>query len=345
MAGVWLPAVLLVFTSLFAGAVEPMRVAQQNNITIVFPPELESLARETIARTQHDIVALAPHLPNPPDKLRIILCSTTEQFAVHAGKYGKARVGGVAKSEEGLIVLKAPRLQRLRGEYWNVLTHELAHILIARNTDVFNVPRWLNEGVAMMLSGDWSSWTNTFSVGWMQMNGRILPLWYLDMAFEEPGHETVFSEAYSQGLDMTKFLRKHLGEEKFWALIRGMKSLPFEEAIVAHGGMSPGEFYEAWRGTLWKTALATSILSGFTGFQLATILVLLAYWRLRRKNKRILRRWEMEESLIGPGPGHFRPTPDTPWDEVVEEEDLEEDEYYDDEEEDEEDDNDKSWRI
>ena len=323
----------LMLASLFADAVEPMRVAQYGIITIVHPPELEDLARKTVERAQSDIIALAPHLPVPPAKLRIILCSTPEQFAVHAGKYGKARVGGVAKSEEGLIVLKTPRLQQWGGEYWNVLTHELAHVLLACNTDIYNVPRWLNEGIAMMLSGDWSTWTNSFTVGWMQLQGRILPLWYLDMAFEEPGRETAFSEAYAQGLDMTRFLHTTLGEKKFWAMVAAMRDVPFEEAIAVQGGMSPGAFYDAWTATLWKTALLTSFLSGFTGFQLATILVLLAYWRLRRKNRRILRRWEVEDALAGlgrenaPQEAEWRELPDeTEWFDDDGEEVLEDDE-------------------
>jgi len=104
-----------------------------------------------------------------------------------------------------------------------------------------------------------------------------------------------FGDAYAQSLSMTRFLMKRLGEEDFWALVYALDTMTFGEALQRYAGLAPREFWEAWRRSLWRIALVSSIVSGLTLFQVMAILTVMAFFRKRRRGKRILREWEDED--------------------------------------------------
>ena len=64
--------------------------------------------------------------------------------------------------------------------------------------------------------------------------------------------------------------------------------------------MSPAQFWDAWRGQLWKIALVSSLVSGFSAFQVMAILTVVAYFRKRWRGLRKMREWEEEEAWDTP---------------------------------------------
>jgi hypothetical protein len=54
-------------------------------------------------------------------------------------------------------------------------------------------------------------------------------------------------------------------------LVRALKTTDFDEALPALTGLTPGVLYKSWRDSLWKVAVITSIVSGFSAFQLMAI--------------------------------------------------------------------------
>lgn len=246
-------------------------------------------------------------LPAGEKPIRVIMSHTLQEFFRYAGPYTQPGVGGIAQSHAGLIVVKAPRLQQRRRDYPGMLRHELVHVLLARNTRPENLPRWLNEGIAMVLAREhrWGSW---YRVARMYTQGRLFSYRELEFVFADASTELEFGDAYAQSLSMTRTLMDYLGEERFWVLIRLLDRVPFDEALQTQAGLTPDEFSERWQKSLWKLALIVFIVSGVSLFQVMAFLVLVAYWRKRRSRKRILRAWEEEEQ---------EPVYVT-WDEVVE---------------------------
>jgi len=173
------------------------------------------------------------------------------------------------------------------------------HVLLARNVDLVNVPRWLNEGLAMHLSGEYR-WSTSFAVARMYLQEQIIPLRNLNFAFAAPRSDWEFSNAYAEAHSLTKFLYDKLGDEDFWRLVAALKTEHFEDALPRYSKWTPDSLFDAWERSLWKVALVSSTVSGLTIFQLAALLTVLAYWRRSRRARATLRQWEDEEEFESP---------------------------------------------
>jgi hypothetical protein len=224
----------------------------------------------------------------------VLVCGTSEEFARVAGRYSEPNVGGIAKPDESFIAVKAPKLMRGLYDFDGTLRHELVHVLLARNYNVDELPRWLNEGIAMVLARE-HRWNSVYHVGIMYLQGRLIHYRELTWVFHEPGREMEFGNAYAQSLLMTRYLMERLGEDAFWELLSDLDSMRFGQAMQKHLEMIPPEFLDAWRRSLWKMALGVSVVSGIGLFQIGALLLILAYLRKRRRGGRVMRRWEAEE--------------------------------------------------
>ena len=240
------------------------------------------------------LLRYSSRLPAGPDPIQVHICQTREEFYELFGGSRARRVEGFARSREGIIVLKAPRLLGTNSDYAGIARHELLHVLLARNTNPDNLPRWLNEGIAMTLSRE-GRWGAMISMARIYTGRRVIEYKDLPHVFSAPGNETVFGDAYVQSLSMTRYLQSQIGEERFWAIVGGLQSQAFEEALHAQTGVSLEEFFDAWRSTLWRTALVSSIVTGLSIFQVAAILLVVGYFRKRARNRRIVQTWDEED--------------------------------------------------
>ena len=141
-------------------------------------------------------------------------------------------------------MVKAPYLRLPSGRnYAGTLRHELVHVLLHRNVGEDRIPRWFNEGLAMMLANEYACGA-PLSVARMYIERRIIPYSHLDFSLMAPGTETEFGDAYAQSLSMTRYLRNELGEETFWALIRDSGPMGFPDALRKHAGKSAVAFWQ-----------------------------------------------------------------------------------------------------
>lgn len=233
-------------------------------------------------------------LPPGREPIRLIIAHTHDQYMVYAKSFGSVRVSGLARSEEGLIVVKAPGLRYAREDYHGTLRHELVHVLLARNVNTGYLPRWLNEGLCMHLANEFY-WNSLFHVARMFAGGRIIPYKDLDMRFRDPGNEMEFGDAYAQALSMTRFLRKEFGEDAFWSIVLGTRDKLFARTLEEHARMTVLEFWDAYHKSLWKVALIGTLGSGSI-FGFPAILLVLAFIRKRFTNQKLLRQWAVEEA-------------------------------------------------
>ncbi|OQA27940.1 MAG: hypothetical protein BWY59_00934 [Verrucomicrobia bacterium ADurb.Bin345] len=204
-------------------------------------------------------------------------------------------MGGVTHSEDGVIVLRTPAQLSNPRLYDGVVRHELIHVLLARNTSLDHLPRWLNEGTAMHLSGEYR-WNTTFLVARMYLAGRLYSYDDLMLDFSAVKGERPFGNLYAQSLSMTAFLYDRLGEEAFWQLLYSLRDKDFPAALQETAGMTPHELWKAWHRSLWKVAVISAVMSGFGLFDFMALLVIVAYFRKRRHNRKVLDRWEQEEA-------------------------------------------------
>ncbi len=224
------------------------------------------------------------------DPIDVYLCSTLQEFYERGGNALGGRVEGFARGREGTIVIRTRDALGPSANYPAVLRHELLHVLIARNARAGTVPRWLNEGVAMLLSGE-GRWSNTFHLAKMYTSGRVIEYSELEGAFAAPGNETEFGDAYEQSFSMTRHLMRRIGDDTFWRVFRSKEVGDFATVLKQETGVKLERVYDEWRGSLWKVAVITAVISGIGVFQFGALLLIAAWWRKRRKARRIIQAW------------------------------------------------------
>lgn len=295
--GRWAAAACLCLWGVAATA-QPLRanpVLVEGIYHIEHPENEAQLARQSLAWLQEAEAEFAPRLPAGDDPIYIVIAGSLAQFDAIAGRLGDPSVGGIARAADSLIVIKSPNMQRQGHRYREVLRHELVHILLYRNTDTDNLPRWLNEGIAMMLAGE-HVWEGPSMIAMMYMRGQIMSYPDLQMVLAGSPGEMAFGHAYAQSLSMSRFLHNHLGEETFWELVLRHDEAIFPVLLLEYTGWYPYDFWEAWKRSLWAVALVVSLLSGFGIFQAAALLALLAWWRKRADRLRRLAAMEAAEA-------------------------------------------------
>lgn len=270
-------------------------VATHGFIHVKFEEPDRALAERAVRVLTEAVEKHKALLPRGEEPIFVAICPTKNEFERYAGPYGQPNVVGIAFPDKGIIAVKTPRILPPGSDIDGTLRHELIHVLIERNTDPANVPRWFNEGLAMSLSNE-HRWESTFYVARMYMDDRLIPLHELDLAFMAPGREGEFNGAYAQALSMTNYLRERLGEDRFQQLIRALDSKPFHKALEDIESIEYTEFYDAWRATLWRVAVIFGVVSGFSIFQVMAILAVVGYFRKRRQGKLRLAEWEQEEA-------------------------------------------------
>lgn len=237
---------LIGFALLLVGGICPSPAETFARVPFVvdFDAEDRDVAEDTLAYLEAAGAEFAPYLPLGEETVRVRIASSLNEFLGLSGTYAHVGVNGVTRASQSLIALKSPRLRTLGDDYRGTVRHELVHVLLHRNTDTAKLPRWLNEGVCMLLANE-LRWGSTLQVAQMHLSGQMIPLRELDRAFAMPGSDHQFGNAYAQALSMTRELRDQLGEDAFWAVVLGTKDETFAASLVTHGGMSPGEIGRA----------------------------------------------------------------------------------------------------
>ncbi|MBP8132462.1 MAG: hypothetical protein KA184_23020 [Candidatus Hydrogenedentes bacterium] len=260
---------------------------------IQFHPSDRATAEHALHVFDEAIAEFGHELPPGGEPVRVIIAHDIQTFSAYAQSFGGVEVSGLARSEEGLIVVKAPHLRYAHSDFRGTLRHELVHVLLARNTNPDYLPRWLNEGICMSLANEYY-WNSLFHIARMYVHNRIIDYEDLDMRFRAPGDEIAFGDAYAQALSMTRFLRDRFGDDVFWKIVRGTRTDVLGSALREHTGMTVRDFWMAYRASLWKIALIGMIGSGSV-FGFPAILLVIAYFRKRHTNRRLIAQWAREE--------------------------------------------------
>jgi len=308
---------------LFFGGTAWADVLDSPPFRIEFVKSDSALAERSAVVLQDALKGLQSKLPPGDEVITVIICHTIEEFTGYAGAFAPGRISGVAQSSRSLIAMKAPYLAvQGASEYEPTLRHELVHILLARNNLTVNMPRWLNEGLAMSLGRE-HGWNASFRVAQMYLEGQILTPRQLHVAFASSGSELEFGDAYAQSLSITRYLRKRLGEDAFWSLVTSLDDQTFSDALRDHEIDGIQVLWAEWQRSLWVLTIIFSVVSGFSIFQGAAFLTIWSYIRRRRMGKAKMNEWDREDGLDDSDPK----------DEYVEDEPYEWESYHDDDEE------------
>lgn len=204
-------------------------------------------------------------------------------------------VSGYALLSSGRIVLFPDRqVSYPHGSLEGLLLHELTHVFVMRVTGSRTGPRWFEEGIAMVASGERDLEDRAWGV-WMGLTATPTTLEDINRLFGE-GPPSV-QKAYLLSEALVRYLMTTLGPDvPRRILAERADGVPFEEAVQAVTGRSVLEFErDFWaQQTAWRRWIP--VMTSSTIIWVAIMLVAWAAFRKQRQRaSAVKRQWEKEE--------------------------------------------------
>lgn len=228
-------------------------------------------------------------LDAPGKDIRVLLAPESSPYARGAPAWVSGYTDGATTDAGSAVVILAERTPSYPdGGLEEVLAHEVAHVLIHRASGGRRVPRWFDEGVAMLAGRSWRLRDQT-ELAWGLLSGPRVPLWKLDDLFQ--GDRADVERGYALAGTLVQDLLERYGPAvPRIVLARLAQGDTFAEAMRGATGatlIDIGEAFYARQGTLkrWIPFLTSTAVLWFG----ISLLAIVAGVRKRR------RRAEMEE--------------------------------------------------
>ena len=255
-------------------------------------------AEATLTRISADLI----DLPKPM-AIEVRLVRRAEDIAAVAppGRGAPAYAIGVAYPDLGIITVALTRGGQTL-DAGSTLEHELGHIALGKALGD-KAPHWLHEGFAYQHAGEWS-WDRTETLAGMAWFGGIIELNELDRTF--PAQEMPANRAYAQSYDFVGYLsRRGRWEDTSddgdrWPFRRFLtivgQSGDLDRAARLAFGRSLHDLFEEWKTDLThRYMLAPVGLLGLALWVFCALLVVVAWWRKKRINRKRIAEWDEED--------------------------------------------------
>jgi hypothetical protein len=223
-------------------------------------------------------------LDAPGPDIRVVLAPESSPLARNV----PAWVSGYTDGISNVVVLLAERTPSYPdGGLEEVLAHEVTHVLIHRASGGRPVPRWFNEGLAMLAARSWRLRDETeLALG--VLSGPRVPLWKLDDLFQ--GDRRQVEHGYALAGTLVKDLLDRYGPGvPRIVLARLALGDTFEEAIRGATGatlIDVGEAFYARQASLKRwIPILTSTAALWFGI---SVLAIVAAIRKRRKRAELV---------------------------------------------------------
>lgn len=254
--------------------------------------------------------ALAQHAnvsgPNLARKLEVALGPLIEVYVAPTQEaFSKIQPGhppdwadGTAWPNHGLVFLRAPSLRTFTTTpLTTVLDHELVHIILGRAFSGRPVPRWLQEGVAEVYSGEVGPARASQVLATLSA-GELMPLDQLSRGF--PADAVGARVAYAQSVDLVTFLSQTYGPSTIPRLARAAAAgAGFSESLMVATGEDPRQVEQRWKArweSPWRKVLLLADMN--LVFAVVALFAGVGLYRVRRRTRQRLARWEEEERMM-----------------------------------------------
>jgi hypothetical protein len=175
-----------------------------------------------------------------------------------------------------------------------LVVHEVAHILVHRASRGAALPRWFDEGLAIVAAREWGI-EDRGRVALAVLGASLRSEGDLERAFRSEGPQVARAYAVS-GATVRALLRRFGTEMPARVVAAVAAGASFAAAFGSVTGVSPGDAVAAALGRerMWNTWVPLLTSSTF----LWMLITLLALWAIRRRRERdraIRASWELDE--------------------------------------------------
>jgi len=206
-------------------------------------------------------------------------------------------IDGFAVAEQDTVVLLPGRVVSYPHDSLGaLLRHEVTHVLLSRAAGGRELPRWFQEGVALLAARDLELGDRErLLVG--GITGVPPSTAALQRAFDGEGYsiETAYAIA---GALVQELVREHGREVVARIAAKAARGESFGAAFRVATGDSLSDFEAAfWRRFRWRYRWVPFLTSGATLWLGVTALALVAMARRRQRDAAMRARWEEEEQV------------------------------------------------
>lgn len=232
----------------------------------------------------------------PKEKIDVFIAADKKEFKQFQPENEKVPdwAVGVAFPSQNLMIL----LKKKNTGLAPVFRHELNHILLGQAfKGKGKVPRWLDEGLAMIMAGEWNL-SNMAAMTGAVLTGSVILM--EDLTAHFPYEENRARIAYAQSFYFISFLKREFGDSAFRTFLNEYsKYHNFNLAIRRTYYLDWWEVEDMWRQYLrirfnWIPIITST---GFLWF-VASIIFVISYFHKKRKTRLKLKQWEEEERFI-----------------------------------------------
>lgn len=228
----------------------------------------------------------------PSGVLRVVLTRSAAEFNALHPQLGKSSLG-IYLLNQHLIYLRSPRGSSGQWDLRGVLRHELVHGIIDLAIEG-SVPRWLNEGLALLIAEN-LSFLDDARLNLAAVAGRLIPLSRLVHGFPlDHGGRTL---AYSQAASFSRYLLAQGGMDGFRDLVARLSRgvLP-ELAFPQVYGTTLAELEARWVRERYGAFSLLGVITGSSFLGLAAFpLLLVGGVRRWISSRRRLREMDIED--------------------------------------------------
>jgi hypothetical protein len=201
---------------------------------------------------------------------------------------------GVAYPSKNLIII----LNKNRVDLIKTFRHELTHIFLGQAFKGKEmVPRWLNEGLALIVADEWSI-SRLSTITGAVLTNSLIPMDEIASSFPYDLRDAEL--AYCQSFYFISFLKGKFGADLFKAFLKDYsKYKNFNYAIKKTYHISWDKMEGLWLDYMglrfsWIPLITST---GFLWF-IASIIFIAGYIRKKRNSRLMKQQWEAEERLL-----------------------------------------------
>lgn len=268
------------------GAVSPQFIFEAPE---ALEPLVVRLKETNPASLQHVVDIMGLQQSGPP--IRVILAPNESPLAQEAPEW----MSGYAIGQDSTMVLFSDRTSFYPNDSLHkVFLHEMAHILAHRAAGGQPLPRWFDEGLAMMAARTWDLEDRARLV-WAMVSTTEISLDELNSLFvkDDTSVRKAYVLAHAFTLDLLEHIH-HTAPQQILAKVK--QGLSFPEAFAQTTLMTlPHAEEDFWsRQTLWNRWIPVATSSGMVWLTI-TFLAFWAYSKQRRRSATIQQQWKEDD--------------------------------------------------
>ncbi len=283
-------AILIFFigvSPLIAGNWQSVTIKNYRVIYHLYQKKLAEEVAETILKTEPKYKSVFGEMPK--DTIRVILADRRSEFDKLTKNTIPEWSRGVTRPDIHLIILLTDQIKQ--NEFFSVVRHELVHAWMGSLYPGIQTPRWFDEGMAVLLSGERVS-DNTTIISRAVLTGSLFSL--DDVSQVLKFGRTKARLAYAESYTAMRFFVKYFGWKKFPVLFATLKQTrSFKKAVEAATGLSLYEFEDTFLDYAKKNYRWQFLFDIDLYLWLALpVFVAVSFWWIKRRNRKRVDAWQ-----------------------------------------------------